>query len=141
MIKSDGSLKRVTFDDAYRLACRHLPYPFFEEVEMIHDRAIRRFAAKHLLPADCGYFLYRAGVKITESKYASAYADLCIANARDNAYGDEMADPYDYTSYFDHLLSLMKEETPHRIPEVGELVFAREISVIPGSADTSCRPF
>jgi len=128
-LEEDGSLKRVTFDQAYRLATDELPNtPLPETYQLAHDRALRQFALDQLLPFDRSYFLHLAGVPVKENRYASEFASLCVDEVRDCMYAEDPTPIYFHNEII-RVLDLMDAEPKARIPAIGELLLDADIEV------------
>jgi len=128
-IEEDGSLKRVTFDQAYRLATDELPNtPLPETYLLTHDRAIRRFALDQMLPLDRSYFMHLAGVPVKENRYANEFASLCVDEVRDCMYAEDPNPTY-FHNELERVMELMDAEPKARIPAIDELLLDSEIEI------------
>lgn len=130
MIEADGSLKRVTFTQAYELAVGKLPNtPLPETYELVHDRACRRFAKTQLLGSDRGYFLHLAGVSLQENAFAAELAALCVDEVRDCMYAEDPKPLY-FARMVDDVIRKMEAEPKPRIPQPNELLLDDEIQLL-----------
>jgi hypothetical protein len=130
-IEGDGSLKKVTFPQAYELATRSLPNTSIPETfQLLHDRALRRFAKEQMVGNDRGYFLHTAGVPLHESPHAADYAQLCVAEVIDALYAED-PDPARFARELGELLHNMSVQPEGRVPDSNELVLDDEIELLP----------